>query len=98
MFRVLSATGTSWVQITELRPGLCCDDGSIPNNAASATWSNIFFAPGAIGDALGTSKFDEAVMMLKHRVEAAGFVDVREYVDKAPVGDWHPGASLVDDD
>jgi SAM-dependent methyltransferase len=94
MFRVLTGTGTSWAQLTELRPGLRCDDNSLPSNAASVTWTNIFFTQGGIGDTLGTSRFDEAAIMLKRRLEAAGFVDVHEYIDKAPVGNWHPGKSL----
>jgi len=91
MYRVLIGTGTSWIQLTELRPALCCDNNSIPANAASRTWPNIFFVPGTIGDTLGTAQFDNMATMLKARVEAAGFVDVHEYIDKAPVGSWHTG-------
>jgi hypothetical protein len=91
MYRVLMGTGTSWVQLTELRPALYCDHNSIPANAASRTWPNIFFASGAIGDTLGTAQFDNIATMLKARVLAAGFVNVHEYIDKAPVGNWHPG-------
>jgi len=94
MYRILTATGTGWVQITELRPALVCDDNSIPETATAACWPNIFFAPGDIGNALGTARFDEIATMLKRRVEAAGFVDVHEYIDKAPVGNWHPGIPL----
>ena len=94
MFRILSGSGNSYVQITELRPGLYCDDNSIPADAASVKWPLIFFVSGNIGDTLGTSKFDGIATMLKVRVEAAGFVDVREFIDKAPVGNWHPGTIL----
>ena len=62
-------------------------------NAASKTWPNIFFSEGTVGNILGTAKFDEAATMLKARVETAGFVDVHEYIDKAPVGNWHHGTS-----
>jgi hypothetical protein len=96
MYRVVTATGNGWVQLTELRPALRCDDNSIPTTAASASWPNIFFAQGNIGDTLGTSKFDEIATMLKRRVEAAGFVDVQEYIDMAPVGSWHPGISIIE--
>jgi hypothetical protein len=91
MYRVIVATGTGWIQITELRPRLRCDDNSLPANAASATWSNIFTSNGPIGEALGTTNWEEIGPMLKRRVEAAGFVDVVEHIDKAPVGGWHPG-------
>lgn len=94
MYRILTGTGTSWIQITELRPHLRCDDNTVPADSASATWTNIFFTPGNIGDTLGTSRWDEAATMLRHRVQAAGFVDVHEYIDKAPVGIWHPGVYL----
>ena len=90
MYRVLAGTGTSWVQITELRPSLCCDDDSIPADAACMTWSNLFFAPGTIGNDLGTANFDEIVLGMKSYIEAAGFIDIHEYIDKAPVGSWHP--------
>jgi hypothetical protein len=93
MFRILTGTGKSWVQVTEVRPALRCDDNSIPPDAASATWPNIFFSAGTIGDSLGTARFDEIATMLKPRVTAAGFVDVCLYIDKAPVGNWHPGTS-----
>jgi hypothetical protein len=91
MYRVLVGTGHGYIQITEIRPGLYCDDNTIPNNAAGKKWTNIFFAPGAIGNGLGTAQFDEIATSLKWRVEEAGFVDVREYVDKAPVGVWQTG-------
>ena len=92
MFRVLIGSGNSYIQITELRPGLYCDDNSIPADASSAKWPRIFFVPGNIGDTVGTSMFDGIATMLRARVEAAGFVDVREFIDKAPVGNWHSGA------
>jgi hypothetical protein len=91
MYRVLTGSGNSWIQITELRPGLYCDDNTIPADAASVKWANIFFASGSIGNTLGTAYFDEIATTLKARVQAAGFVDVREYIDKAPVGNWHAG-------
>jgi hypothetical protein len=91
MFRILTALGHGWVQLTEIRPGLRCEDNSLPADAASVSWPNLFFTEGNIGDTLGTSKFDEIATMLKRRLEAAGFVDVREQIDKAPVGSWHPG-------
>jgi len=91
MYRVLTGTGTSWVQLTELRPALRCDDGSIPSNAASRVWPNIFFSQSNIGNSLGTVRFDEIATSLRANVEAAGFVDVREYIDRAPVGNWNPG-------
>jgi ubiquinone/menaquinone biosynthesis C-methylase UbiE len=94
MYRILTGLGNSWIQITELRPGLYCDDNTIPADAASVKWPNIFFVSGKIGDTLGTSRFDEIATSLKTRVQAAGFVDVREYIDKAPVGNWHPGKFL----
>ena len=94
MYRVLSGTGNSWIQLTEIRPALLCDDESIPLTTAGRSWPNIFFTPGNISNTLGTAHFDEIATMLKTRVEAAGFVDVREYVDSAPVGSWHPGKSF----
>jgi hypothetical protein len=94
MYRVLAATGKARVQLTELRPGLRCDDDSVPADAASASWPDIFFTQGHLGDRLGTSKFDEIAMMLKRRLEAAGFVDIEEFIEKAPVGGWYPGISL----
>lgn len=93
MFRVLTGTGKSWIQVTELRPGLRCDDNSIPSDAASVTWPHIFFSAGIIGNSLGTARFDEIATMLKPRVTAAGFVDVHLHIDKVPVGGWHPGIS-----
>jgi len=94
MFRILTGSGNSYIQITELRPGLYSDDNSIPADAASMKWPRIFFVSGNIGDTLGTSKFDEIAIMLRARVEAAGFVDIHEFIDKAPVGNWHPGTVL----
>ena len=91
IYRVLTGTGTSWVQLTELRPALRCDDGSIPCNAPSATWSNIFFNDAQIGNTIGTARFDEIATSLRSHVQAAGFVDVREFIDKAPVGNWNSG-------
>jgi hypothetical protein len=55
------------------------------------SWPNLFFVPGNIGNTLGTRHFDEIATTLRTRVEEAGFVDVREYIDRAPVGNWHPG-------
>ena len=95
MYRILNGTGTSWIQLTELRPILYCDDNTLPTNAASKTWPNIFFVPGTIGNTLGTAHFDEIATMLKAHVDAAGFVDVHEYIDKAPVGNWHPSISIL---
>ena len=94
MFRILTGAGNSYIQITELRPGLYCDDNSIPADAASTKWPRIFFVSGNIGNTLGTSRFDEIATLLRARVEAAGFVDVREFIDKAPVGNWHPSTIL----
>jgi len=91
IYRVLTGTGTSWIQMTELRPALLCDDGSIPQSAACMRWPNIFFTPGSIGNALGTARFDEIAINLRAQVQAAGFVDVREYIDRAPVGNWNAG-------
>ena len=94
MFRVLSGTGNSYIQLTEICPALLCNDNSIPITSAGRSWPNIFFSQGNIGNTLGTAYFDEIATMLRTRVEAAGFVDVREYVDRAPVGNWHPGNLL----
>jgi hypothetical protein len=94
MRRILSANGNGWIQLTEIRPSLRTDDNSIPANASCATWPSIFFTPGQIGNTLGTARFDEVATMMKQRVEAAGFIDVQLYVDKAPVGMWHPGKSI----
>ena len=90
MYRILAPNGTSWIQLCELRPQLFCDDNTIPYDASSMVWTNLFFTPGRIGNTLGTVHFDEIARMLKTRTEAAGFVDVREIIDRAPVGAWHP--------
>lgn len=91
MKRVITASGNGWVQLTEVRPALRSDDNSVPANASSAAWPNIFFSPGEIGNTLGIARFDEVATMMKARVEAAGFIDVQLFIDKAPVGPWHPG-------
>lgn len=95
MYRVLSGTGNSYIQLTEVRPTLLCDDNSIPLTCAGRSWPNIFFTNGNIGNTLGTARFDEIATQLRARVEEAGFVDIREYIDRAPVGNWHPGMSYV---
>ena len=94
IYRILAGTGTSWVQLTELRPFLRCDDRSIPPTALSLTWHNIFFTNTSIGNTLGTNAFDSIATNLRSWVTEAGFVDVREYIEKAPVGIWNPGTSL----
>ena len=91
MYRILVGTGNGWIQLTESRPGLYCDDDTVPDSAAAKKWPNIFFVPGTVGNSLGTAHFDEIATSLRWRVEQAGFVDIHEYVDKAPVGAWHPG-------
>jgi hypothetical protein len=94
MYRVLAGTGDGWIQVTEIRPGLYCDDNTLPDNASSKKWPNIFFVPGTVGNSLGTAQFDEIATSLRWRVEQAGFVDVHEYVDKAPVGVWPAGTTF----
>jgi hypothetical protein len=94
MKRVITATGNGWVQLTEIRPALRSDDSSIPANAPSAAWPSIVFSPGQIGNTLGTARFNEVATMMHDRVQAAGFTDVQLYIDKAPVGAWHPGWPL----
>jgi hypothetical protein len=93
MYRILAPSGTSWIQLCEIGPQLFCDDNSIPPNAASMVWTNLFFTPGRIGNTLGTANFDEIATTLRTRTQTVGFVDVEEIVDKAPVGAWHPGTS-----
>jgi hypothetical protein len=92
--RVLSATGNGSVQFTELRPALRSDDNIVLATAPSASWPNIFFSEGEICNRLGTARIDEIATMLKARCEATGFIDVHEYIDKIPVGSWHPSPSL----
>ena len=90
IYRVLRDTGNGWIQLTELRPFLRCDDQSIPCDAACISWHDSFFR-GPAGSALGTADFDSIAINLRSMVENAGFVDVREYIDKAPVGGWDSG-------
>jgi len=94
IYRVVVASGNGWIQITELRPWLYCDDNSLPPNAPSVAWTHLLFGQTELGRRLGTSRFDEIATSLKGWVQAAGFTDVTEYIDKAPVGAWHTGTVL----
>jgi len=94
IYRVVVASGNGWIQVAEIRPWLYCDDNSIPPDAPSIAWTQLLFGQTELGGRLGTSRFDEIATSLKGWVQAAGFVDVTEYVDKAPVGGWHPGTVL----
>jgi len=96
--RVVVATGDGWIQIAEFRPWLYCDDDSIPPNAPSIAWTNLLFGQTKIGRRLGTSSFDEIATSLKGWVQAAGFVDVTEHINKARVGGWHDEDDSEEDD
>ena len=43
MYRILAGQGNSWIQISELCPGLYCDDNTISAGVASVKWPNIYY-------------------------------------------------------
>lgn len=59
------------------------DDNTLPENSALVEWSKNVFE--------GSSKFGapfEDTLLIKSRLEDAGFVDVQQHAIKLPIGPW----------
>jgi len=81
IYRLMKSSGSAWVQLSEFSPRLRCDDESIPEDAACRVVpQQIFLSENQSG-----IDYDIATT-LKARVQKAGFVDVRQFIDRIPVG------------
>lgn len=61
----------------------CCDDGTMPPDSDLAKWGPLF-----IRAAEKTGKKLDTAHTMRARIEAAGFINVREKTYKIPVGEW----------
>ncbi|KAJ5100602.1 hypothetical protein N7456_006654 [Penicillium angulare] len=73
----------AWVEQLGLTPHLKCDDNSVPDDAVILTWGDQTSAAAAkMGRPLDL--YDRMAGLMKE----AGFVDIKVYNDKWPIGPW----------
>ena len=70
-------------------PLIVSDDNTLPQNSALQQWSQGF---SDASDAFGTSL--SHTPQIKAMMEAAGFVDIQEYILKLPIGPWPKNKQL----
>ena len=81
IYRLMKSNGGAWVQLSEFCPHLFCDDDSIPEEAPCRVCPEYIFpseSQSGIDSHIATT--------LRARVQKAGFVDIRQFIDRIPVG------------
>src|SRR5947207_3111814 len=90
MFRLLKPGG--WLQLVEMDPWPCCDDGTLSQESA---WVTYLVAMKEMLDTSGVKVFGLGRELAGH-VEEAGFMNITEINLKAPLGKWTKGGIVVE--
>jgi len=78
-----------YMEIHEIDPGQCCDDGTLTEDSSSVRWSQLFYE--------GCEKAGRPIPPIdsyKSMMESAGFVDIKEQILKRPSNNWPKDKNL----
>ena len=78
-----------YMEIHEVDPGQCCDDGTVTEDSSSVRWSQLFYE--------GCKKAGRPIPPIgsyKVMMESAGFVDIKELILKRPSNNWPKDKNL----
>ena len=78
-----------YMEIHEVDPGQCCDDGTVTEDSSSVRWSQLFYE--------GCKKAGRPIPPIgsyKVMMESAGFVDIKEQILKRPSNTWPKDKNL----
>ena len=84
--------GTGWLECRELLPEVFCDDDTIPDHWAFGDWLRKFRVSSS--QRVQPPRPVMVADKLKHWMEAAGYVDVHEFVKTIPINPWPEKAKL----